>query len=81
MKEFKVYVVSSMDDELDKLTNISGDEIEDWNNEPNLPEDAIKFIEIAKKNGLVYSLQGFQDAFNFEEISTSSHYIFITNKY
>lgn len=34
-----------------------------------------KFIDIAEKLGTVYSLQGFENAFNYEYINTGTDYI------
>ena len=81
-KEFRVYVLSvDNDNEL----NLSGYKIENWSYfekfEGKLPEEANKFIELCKEEGLVYSLTGFQKAYNLYQTINLNDYIFITNNY
>lgn len=75
IKEMKVFLLSA--DNVD--TNAY--EIEEWINSEILPDSAIAFIEQAEEEGFVYSLIGFQNAINLEEISSENTWIFITNKY
>ena len=77
MKETRVYVCS-IDEYPDLFNNIN---IATWNNEDELSFEAIDFINKAEHSGRVYSLEGFQNAFNDEEISDVNDFIFITNKY
>lgn len=74
-KEIRVYVLSA--DDID--TN--GYEIESWSSYEVLPPNALEFIEKAEYEGRVYSLSGFQNAINLEELSLYNSWIFITNKY
>lgn len=75
-KEIRVYVLSA--DDID--TN--GYEIESWNEQGRLlPTNALEFIERAELEGNVFSLEGFQNAINLEELSLYNSWIFITNKY
>ncbi len=64
-KEIKVYLISA-EARYDFSFN---DLIEKSDFEP--------IIEEAKKQGRIYSLEGFQNAFNFEEVSTTTDYILI----
>jgi hypothetical protein len=61
-------------------TDTSAYDIENWNHFEELPDDAVDFIQIARKQGGVFSLEEFQNAFNFELVNTTS-WVFITNKY
>jgi hypothetical protein len=76
-KELRVFVLSA-----DNI-NTSAYEIEEWSywSEETLPSEALHFIKLAEENGSVYSLIGFQNAINFEEVSSENTWIFITNKY
>ena len=58
-KEIRVYVASQEEYSIDELNNMSNDEL----------------IDIAELEGLVYSLNGFAQAFNKEEIYTGVDYI------
>ena len=58
-KEIRVYVASQEEYSIDELDNMSNDE----------------FMDIAELEGLVYSLNGFVQAFNKEEIYTGVDYI------
>lgn len=58
-KEIRVYVASQEEYSIDELENMSNDE----------------FIDIAELNGLVYSLNGFAQNFNTENIYTGVDYI------
>ena len=81
-KEFRVYVLSADNDNELKL---SGYEIENWNHyqeqHNKLTEEANKFIELCEAEGSVFSLTGFQTAFNLDETISLNDYIFITNSY
>lgn len=79
MKEFRVYVIEA--DEYD--TNAY--DIENWTNisdtDSELPTDAIEYITECEEIGSVYSLRGFQNACNLEDIHINNSFIFITNLY
>jgi hypothetical protein len=68
LKETKVYVIDLSDDSCDSV-DIGG-----WN---NLSDE--KWIELSESQGQVFSLKGFQNAFNREEISYDVYLRFITN--
>lgn len=74
-KELRVFVLSADD------VITSGYDIEDWSYYQELPKEAKEFINKAQTNGSVYSLIGFQNAMNLEEISSENTWFFITNKY
>ena len=57
------------------------EEIRDWHDADELPEKAKKFIKEAERLGFVYSLLGFIDDLNTEEIYPDEYYFFCTNKY
>jgi hypothetical protein len=77
-KELRVFVCSSQDEE---CTDLNYQDIDNWTAEENLPFEAVDFINNAEANGRVYSLGGFMNAFNLEEICSYNDYIFITDKY
>ena len=78
-KEFRVYILSA--DNFD--TN--GYEIENWKafeQETNrLDDKTLEFISVCKEEGVVYSLNGFQNALNRKEINITNKLVYITNKY
>lgn len=87
-KEYRVFVVEASHPDLYKMKYImSGYSIDNWhfdkdgNEETELQPDAKIFIDIAEKEGRVYSLVGFMFAFNIDEEITANDYVFITNKY
>lgn len=59
MKEFRVYVVDVHSD-TDELIPLLSDQ---------------EFMNVAEDNGTVYTLQGFQQAFNNDEINSSEEFI------
>lgn len=73
LKEYRVYVAYS-----DEVTS---EKISSWNKHEVLPQEALDFIEQAEFYGNVFTLIGFQNALNFNEINIENEYIFITNKY
>lgn len=79
MKEFRVYLI-----EADDIDTTSYD-IENWSlyaeRHNKLTEEAEQFITECENIGEVYSLEGFQNACNLEDINISNSYIFITNCY
>lgn len=88
MKEVKVFVVNADNPHLDDQVfsdrgSMTGYSIDIWNDEytNQLPDDAMRFIEIAEELGTVYSLKGFQVAFNITEDICFNDYVFITDKY
>ena len=52
-------------------------EVDDERYEPTMDDE--QFMELAEENGRVYSPNGFQEAFNFEEVSTAIDVIRIIN--
>ena len=78
-KEYRVYVLSA-----DNIMT-SGYDIEEWVNYQerynSLHEDAKSFIEVCKDKGEVYSLIGFQYAYNVDECIVANDWVFITNCY
>lgn len=78
-KETRVYVLSA---DIDLGFPMSGYEIQNWlsyqENHGKLPPNAELFIEEAEKQGSVYSLYGFHEAFNIEQSVGNNDYIFIT---
>ena len=77
MKEFRVYVCP-----LYKIRDISHrTTIDKWNGQAELCEDALRFIDVAEQSGWVYSLRGFQQEFNNQDLCDPNFRIFITNKY
>lgn len=79
MKEFRVYLIEA--DE----TDVTSYDIESWGlyakYHNKLTQEAESFITECENKGQVYSLQGFQEACNLEEVNISNSYIFITNCY
>jgi len=79
MKEFRVYILSA--DALD----ISAYDIENWvlyaEQHNKLTEEAKEFVKIAEEQDSVYSLYGFQMAFNLEQAVGMNDWVFITNAY
>lgn len=79
-KEVKVFVVSS--EIIPDGMNISAEIIMEWNDVEFSPE-AETFVEMAKQENRVFTLQQFQNAFNFNNqmIYDIDDYIFITDNY
>ena len=79
MKEFRIYILNA-----DNI-NISGYDIEEWNlyqeQHNKLTDDAKEFINEVERIGSVYSLFGFQNAFNIDEEIELNDWVFITNHY
>lgn len=75
MKEYRVYV-----NDLESV-NVDQAKIQSWNDLPELDDDAQEFITTAENEGCIYTLNGFQLAFNNENISDVNDIIFITNKW
>lgn len=80
-KETRVYVLSS---DVDFPFDMSGYEIENWllyaEAHGRLTDEAEVFVTMCEEQGSVYSLYGFQRAFNIDdETSSSNDYIFITD--
>lgn len=79
-KETRVYVVNT-----DNFSVDGAYEIEEWKNYEKcgdaLPEKAHKFMEFAEQEGTVFTLDGFENAINFEELSCENNWIFITKAY
>lgn len=79
MKEFRVYLIEADD------TDATSYDIENWNlyaeRHKQLTEEAENFIIDCENIGQVYSLEGFQNACNLEDVNISNSYIFITNCY
>lgn len=79
MKEFRVYVIEA--DETDATSY----DIENWGlyaeQHNKLTVEAEQFITECENKEQVYSLQGFQNACNLEDVNISNSYIFITNCY
>jgi hypothetical protein len=82
-KELRVYWVSEYE-EFENFTP-SEQEIDNWDSyqeqHPStlLPKNASDFIERAETRGNVYSLRGFQEAYNNDMLNIG--FIFITNNY
>ena len=79
MKEFRVYLIEADD------TDVTSYDIENWSlyveHHNKLTEEAKQFITECENIGQVYSLEGFQNACNLEDVNISNSYIFITNCY
>ena len=79
IKEHRVYVLEVDDCEFKFY------DIEDWGlyqeKHDKLHQDAEEFISKCELIGEVYSLQGFQNAYNLGDIDIANSYIFITNNY
>ena len=60
-------------------------DIESWvvynNYHTDILDDAERFIVQAETSGEVFSLNGFQNALNREEINITNKLVYITNKY
>jgi hypothetical protein len=77
-KEIKVFICNISEFEDYSKTSISADIISELDDHQELKET---FIELAERTGMVYSLIGFQNAINNEELNFTESYIFITNNY
>jgi len=78
-KEYRVYV---LDADCSKFTSY---DIDNWLSyqeiHGKLTDDAKTFISECERVGNVYTLTGFNNASNLEEINLNNSYIFITNCY
>lgn len=81
MQEYRVYVLETDTPGV----YISGYDLENWKNyedeKSELLEEAKEFISLCEQNGGVYSLTGFMDALNFEEVNVDNLWVYITNNY
>jgi len=77
-KETKVFICNITEFEDYSTESISSDIIADFDNNQRLKRH---FIDLAERTGMVYSLIGFQNAINNDEVYLSESYIFITNNY
>lgn len=76
LKETKVFVCDLY--MIESISNVNAESISNWNGDE---DEAKEFIEVAKKEGDVYSLQGFQNALNNDELFFDESYVYITNNY
>lgn len=71
-----VYVLSASE------VSVSGYAIQEWvehdKHNNTLHPEAEEFIKVCKKEGFIYSLEEFQDAFNIEESIGANDWIYIT---
>ena len=80
IKEKRVFVINA--DNIPADWNFSGYDISEWKEcTGELPKKAKDFINFAEKNGSVYTINGFMDAYNIGETIGMNDYIFITDKY
>jgi hypothetical protein len=77
-KETRVFICNISEFEDYSMESISADIIADFENNQRLKR---RFIDLAERTGMIYSLIGFQNAINNEEVNTSESYILITNEY
>ena len=79
MQEYLVFI---LDVEYTHFTQV---DIESWgvynSCHPDILDDAERFIVQAETSGEVFSLNGFQNALNREEINITNKLIYITNNY
>ena len=79
MQEYRVFILDAED------THFIQADIESWGvyNKYNtdILNDAERFIVQAETSGEVFSLNGFQNALNREEINITNKLVYITNKY
>jgi predicted AAA+ superfamily ATPase len=78
IKETRVFICDISEFEEYSNKSISADIIAEIQKSQELKES---FISLAEKTGKVYSLKGFQNAVNNEEVNTPQSYILITNEY
>lgn len=78
-KETRVYVVS-----VDDITTTAYD-IQNWKDferhHNQLLNETKEFIKVAEELGNVYTLEGFQNALNLEELFLDNSWVYITNNY
>lgn len=81
-KEYRVYI---LDVDIEADFDINAYEVENWvlyqERHEKLTTEAEKFISLCEEQGEVYSLNGFQNALNIEDININNNFIFITNCY
>ena len=79
MQEYRVFILDIED------TDFIQADIESWgvynNYHTVILDDAERFIVQAETSGEVFSLNGFQNALNREEINITNKLVYITNKY
>ena len=79
MQEYRVFILDVED------TDFIQADIESWgvynNYHTYILDDAERFIVQAETSGEVFSLNGFQNALNREEINITNKLVYITNKY
>ena len=80
MQEYRVFILDVED------TDFIQTDIENWENIGYIPstelsDEAERFIVQAETSGEVFSLNGFQNALNREEINITNKLVYITNKY
>ena len=79
MQEYRVFILDVED------TDFIQADIESWgvynSCHPDILDDAERFIVQAETSGEVFSLNGFQNALNREEINITNKLIYITNNY
>jgi hypothetical protein len=82
-KKPRVYVLNA--DDIPDDFNMSGHSIVDWVNyeeqHGKLTDEAERFITLCEEVGNVYSLYGFLEAFNVEEMIGMNDFVFITRAY
>ncbi len=66
-EEIKVYVINASEDKASS--------VRDWEH----GEEYNKIVDLAEELGTVYSLQGFQDAINDEELFLDNSWIYFSN--
>ena len=79
MQEYRVFILDVEDTDFIQI------DIESWGDYSNyhtdILNDAERFIVQAETSGEVFSLNGFQNALNREEINITNKLVYITNKY
>ena len=79
MQEYRVFILDVED------TDFIQTDIENWGvynkYHTDILNDAERFIVQAETSGEVFSLNGFQNALNREEINITNKLVYITNKY
>ena len=79
MQEYRVFILDIED------TYFIQTDIESWGvynkYHTDILNDAERFIVQAETSGEVFSLNGFQNALNREEINITNKLVYITNKY
>jgi len=79
MQEYRVFILDEED------TDFIQTDIENWgvynNYHTYILDDAERFTVQAETSGEVFSLNGFQNALNREEINITNKLVYITNKY